>query len=187
MKDILIVANNLEIGGAERALISLLNTMDTNEFNVDLFLLRHDGEFMNMIPKKVNVLPEKKEFTALGIPIIEALKKGLFVQVFGRLIGKTKSAIYKRKNNISGPTSIDIEYSYKYTKSYMPMISDKKYDLAIGFSTPYYFVDEKTIATKKLGWLHTDYSHLSGDTESELKLWSIYDNIISISDKVNMI
>lgn len=184
MKDILIVANNLEIGGAERALISLLNTMDTNEFNVDLFLLRHDGEFMNMIPKKVNVLPEKKEFTALGIPIIEALKKGLFVQVFGRLIGKTKSAIYKRKNNISGPTSIDIEYSYKYTKSYMPMISDKKYDLAIGFSTPYYFVDEKTIATKKLGWLHTDYSHLSGDTESELKLWSIYDNIISISDKV---
>ena len=75
------------------------------------------------------------------VGLFEALKKGLFVQVFGRLIGKTKSAIYKRKNNISGPTSIDIEYSYKYTKSYMPMISDKKYDLAIGFSTPYYFVD----------------------------------------------
>ena len=75
MKSVLIVANNLEIGGAERALISLLNTFDCEKYNVDLFLLRHDGEFMNMIPSKVNLLPEIKEYTSLGIPIIKYLNK----------------------------------------------------------------------------------------------------------------
>ena len=59
MKDVLIVANNLEIGGAERALISLLESFDCSIYNVDLFLLRQDGEFMEMIPKQINVLPER--------------------------------------------------------------------------------------------------------------------------------
>ena len=184
MKNVLIVANNLEIGGAERALISLLESFDCSIYNVDLFLLRQDGEFMEMIPKQINVLPEIKEYTALGVPVSIAIKKGLFKQVYGRVIGKLKAAKFKRLNNIDGVNSVDIEYSYKYTKKYMPQISDKNYDLAVGFSTPYYIIDEKVKAKKKIAWIHTDYSSIPGDTESELKLWSIYDNIVSISDSV---
>ena len=184
MKNVLIVANNLEIGGAERALISLLESFDCSIYNVDLFLLRQDGEFMEMIPKQINVLPEIKEYTALGVPVSIAIKKGLFKQVYGRVIGKLKAAKFKRLNNIDVVNSVDIEYSYKYTKKYMPQISDKNYDLAVGFSTPYYIIDEKVKAKKKIAWIHTDYSSIPGDTESELKLWSIYDNIVSISDSV---
>ena len=184
MKNVLIVANNLEIGGAERALISLLESFDCSIYNVDLFLLRQDGEFMEMIPKQINVLPEIKEYTALGVPVSRAIKKGLFKQVYGRVIGKVKAAKFKRLNNIEGVNSVDIEYSYKYTKKYMPQISDKNYDLAVGFSTPYYIIDEKVKAKKKIAWIHTDYSSIPGDTESELKLWSVYDNIVSISDSV---
>ena len=184
MKSVLIVANNLEIGGAERALISLLNTFDCEKYNVDLFLLRHDGEFMNMIPSKINLLPEIKEYTSLGIPIMKALEKKLFKQVYGRVVGKIRAKKFIKMNNIRGVNSVEIEYSYKYTKKFMPKISDKKYDLAIGFSTPYYIVDEKVNASKKIAWIHTDYSKIPGDTQSELKMWSIYDNIVSISDAV---
>ncbi len=184
MKNVLIVANNLEIGGAERALISLLESFDCSIYNVDLFLLRQDGEFMEMIPKQINLLPEIKEYTALGVPVSRAIKKGLFKPVYGRVIGKLKAAKFKRLNNIGGVNSVDIEYSYKYTKKYMPQISDKNYDLAVGFSTPYYIIDEKIKAKKKIAWIHTDYSSIPGDTESELRLWSVYDNIVSISDSV---
>lgn len=185
MKKILFVANDLEIGGAERALISLLNTIDNKNFKIDLFLLKHKGDFMNMIPKKINLLPQIDEFATLGVPITDVLKKRKFKHVYGRLIGKIKAWKFKKDNNISGVNGVDIEYSYKYTKKYMPMISNDKYDLVVGFSTPFYFVDEKTIGEKKIAWLHTDYSSIPGDTESELKAWSIYDNIVSISDKVS--
>lgn len=183
-KSILIVANNLEIGGAERALISLLNVIDCDKYNVDLFLLRHSGEFMQFIPNKINLLPEIREYTTLGVPISNVIKNGLLKQAYGRLVGKIKAKSFIKKHNINGVNSVEIEYSYKYTKKYMPMISNKKYDLVIGFSTPYYFVDEKTIGSKKIAWIHTDYSSIPGDTESELKVWSAYDNIISISNEV---
>ena len=48
----------MEIGGAERALLGLLNAIDTNKVDVDLFINQHTGEFMKLIPKKINLLPE---------------------------------------------------------------------------------------------------------------------------------
>ena len=57
-KRILIVSHALELGGAERSLIGFLNTIDTTKYSVDLFLLRHEGELLNMIPKEINLLPE---------------------------------------------------------------------------------------------------------------------------------
>ena len=184
MKSILIVANDLEIGGAERALISLLNTIDTQQYKVDLFLLKHTGNFMDMIPKNINLLPQIDEFATLGVPIKDVLRKKKFKQGLGRLIGKIQAWNFKQTTSISGVNGVEIEYSYKYTKKYMPMISYNEYDLVIGFSTPFYFVDEKTKGKKKIAWIHTDYSSIPGDTESELRGQSIDDYIISISDSV---
>ena len=55
---IFIAIQYLEIGGAERSLIGLLNALDYSRCQVDLFVYRHSGEFMNLIPKEVNLLPE---------------------------------------------------------------------------------------------------------------------------------
>ena len=64
------------------------------------------------------------------------------------------------------------------------MISEKEYDLVISFLTPHYFAAEKTKAKKKIAWIHTDYSFIEIDVESELKMWSAYDKIIAISESV---
>ena len=37
---------------------------------------------------------------------------------------------------------------------------------------------------KKIAWIHTDYSVVAVDRESELKMWAAYDKIVSISDQV---
>ena len=50
MKKILIVSHALELGGAERSLIGLLDAIDKKEYKVDLFLLRHEGELLSFIP-----------------------------------------------------------------------------------------------------------------------------------------
>ena len=66
----------------------------------------------------------------------------------------------------------------------MPKISDKEYDLVISFLTPHYFAAEKAKGKKKIAWIHTDYSYIDVDVVSELDMWSEYDRIVSISEKV---
>lgn len=39
----------MEIGGAERALLGLLDSIDYRNYDVDLLLCQHSGEFMPMI------------------------------------------------------------------------------------------------------------------------------------------
>ncbi len=45
-KRIFIAIHYLEIGGAEISLIGLLQVMDYNKYDVDLFIYSHRGELM---------------------------------------------------------------------------------------------------------------------------------------------
>ena len=183
-KKILIVAANMEIGGAERALLGLLEAIDTDIYDVDLFLLHHSGPFMRMIPSKIHLLPEISKYADITLPYLTVLKQGHFGVACGRLKGKVKANQFLKKNHCHGEDSVRSLYSFLYTKKYLPMISEQKYDLALGFSTPYYIVDEKVIADKKAVWIHTDYSKQLSDKDEELKSWSAYRYIVSISDSV---
>lgn len=56
MKDILFLMTDLEGGGAEKALISLLKVLDYSKYRVTLCLLFHRGIYLNDIPKQVKVV-----------------------------------------------------------------------------------------------------------------------------------
>ena len=184
MKRIFIMAHSMEIGGAERSLLGLLENIDTKEYQIDLFLLRHTGEFMNSIPKKINLLPKNKYYASLGVPIKSVIKSGNLGIAFGRIYGKVAAKWTIKKLNIVGDNNIQNEYSHKYTVKHLPIISEEEYDLAISFMSPHYFVSEKVKAKKYIAWIHTDYSTFQVDRESELRMWNVYDYIASISDKV---
>ena len=76
MKRILFFSHAMEIGGAERALLGLLENIDTSRYNVDLFLMRHKGELLECIPDNINILPEIPQYSCLAVPIKEVLIKG---------------------------------------------------------------------------------------------------------------
>lgn len=184
MKKILIFSHAMELGGAERALLGLLEAFNLDQYSVDLFLMRHEGPLMEFIPSGVHVLDEIGSYTALGIPLKSALLSKEFRLGLRRLYGKIKAKNRVKKLQYPSKNSVALEYSHKYTVSAMPQISpDIEYDLAISFLTPHYFVAEKVRAKKKIAWIHTDYSNVLVDIESERKMWNRYDNIISISDK----
>ena len=65
----------MELGGAERALLGLLNAIDTDKVDVDLFLNQHTGAFMPLIPSKINLLPEIPSYSAIERPIKTILKE----------------------------------------------------------------------------------------------------------------
>lgn len=182
MKSVIIISHALEIGGAERALLGLLESFDYSKYDVSLFLMRHEGDLFNLLPDKVHLLPEIKEYTGLAVPMTSVVKRGLFGVAAGRILAKIKAKQYVKSHNIKRDNGVELEYSHKYTVKAMPDISDKEYDLAISFLTPHYFAAEKVKAKKKIAWIHTDYSTVDVDVESEEKMWSKYDHIISISD-----
>ena len=58
MKKVLISSFDLDIGGVERSLISMLNNFDYDNYDVDLMLYSHSGDFMNLLPSNTNLLEE---------------------------------------------------------------------------------------------------------------------------------
>lgn len=185
MKSILIVMHAMELGGAERALLGMLENIDYTQYSVDLFLLRHAGELLKYIPEEVNVLPESSSYSCMAVPIQNVLKKGKINIAYHRWLGKR--AAKKRVSELGLPADNDValEYSHKYTVDVMPMISDKEYDLVISYLTPHYYAAQKAKGKKKIAWIHTDYSKVSVDKESQLAMWNQYDQIVSISDAVS--
>lgn len=185
MKSILIVMHAMELGGAERALLGMLENIDYTQYTVDLFLLRHEGELLKYIPEEVNVLPENSSYNCMAVPIQNVLKKGKINIAYHRWLGKR--AAKKRVNELDLPADNDValEYSHKYTVDAMPMICDKEYDLVISYLTPHYYAARKTKGKKKIAWIHTDYSKVAVDKESQLAMWNQYDHIVSISDAVS--
>ena len=68
-RTMLIVSHALELGGAERSLIGFLEALDESKWEIDLFLLRQEGELMDAIPDKVHLLPQKAAYTVLAHPM----------------------------------------------------------------------------------------------------------------------
>ncbi len=174
----------MEIGGAEKALLGLLGVFDYTKYNVDLFLYHHEGELMQFIPEEVNLLPENKSYASLAKPVSQVVKNKAFGTLIGRYRGKNAATEYIVRNHIKDGSYVYIDYSHRFTKPFMPKISNKEYDLVISFLTPHYFAAEKAKGKKKIAWIHTDYSYIDIDVASELEMWSAYDHIISISEKV---
>ena len=178
------MSHALELGGAERSLIGLLDALDTKNYDVDLFLMRHEGELLEAIPDNINLLPQIPAYTVLARPMKDTLAEGHLMLTLARLIGKIAAKNYEKKHHYTD-SGVSLEYSHKYTCPLMPRINPNiEYDVAISFLTPHYFVTEKVKAKKKIAWIHTDYGKVQINKNSELEMWNQYNHIISISDAV---
>lgn len=175
----------MALGGAERALLGLLEALDPERVDVDLFLNQHTGEFMPLIPSKVNLLPEQRGYNAIERPMKDILREGQLGVLFGRLLAKWRHRLYRRTltpeqraYDCSG-----FQYVADSVSPFLPSLEGGRvYDLAISFLQPHNIVLNKVRARKKIAWIHTDYSTVHINVEKELKVWGQFDYIASISD-----
>ena len=185
MKKIIFIAiHYLEIGGAEMSLIGLLQSFDYSKVEVDLFVYRHQGELLTMIPKEVNLLPEIPAYAQIEAPLKETIKKGFLRIAYGRLKAKWEHRRFVKRNHPIDGGAI-FGYIAKDVAPYLPDINpETTYDLAISFLTPHNIVLQKVKAKKKACWIHTDYTKVAVNAELELPIWGGYDHIVSISEEV---
>lgn len=182
-KKIIIVSHNLRIGGVERSLLGLLNSVDYSRVEVDLFLFYHDGEFMSMIPKEVNLLPQIDKYSTLMRPASEVLKMGYPDVLFHKWRAKQKARKFCTAKNVGPDNLVMSTYLQREVAKCLPKITDKVYDLAVSFLTPHYIVPQKLKARKTIAWIHTDYSFFEVDPKVETAMWDSYDYIAAISDE----
>lgn len=182
---IFIAMHYMEIGGAETALIGLLNALDPNRVDVDLFLYDHRGEMMQFIPEWVNLLPQIPKYSVLERPIVELVKRGFWGIAAARLWAKWLSQKAYKRSGSTLENNGGLDKMSKCTTPLLPKINQSvTYDLAISFLTPHRIVAEKVKAKKKIAWIHTDYTRVWVDAEDELKVWQKYDYVASISSDV---
>lgn len=181
---ILINMHYLELGGAERALIGLLNAIDTERVDVDLFLNQHTGAFMPLIPKKINLLPEIPAYSAIERPMKDIFFEGHWGVLLGRLIGKWKLKRYWHKIGVKKDGSYT-QYAFDGVIPFLPSLKHLgHYDMAISFLDPPHIVQDKVDADIKLEWIHTDWSSHTVNRELVATRWAKNDYIVSISQAV---
>lgn len=181
-KSLLFVMNNLTCGGAEKSLISLLETIDYSLYNVDLFLFKHEGIFINKLPKEVRLLQGPMNYKYFDMPIkkslMELIKKRDFKTSFYRMV---LGYLAKTENN----GAVIEQKIWKYMSRSIDEIN-KEYDAVIGFQekNPIYFCVDKVKAKRKIGWIHTDYNKLGIDFRKEKVYFGKLDYIVTVSEEL---
>ncbi|WNQ12689.1 glycosyltransferase [Paenibacillus aurantius] len=178
---LLFVMNNLNCGGAEKALVSLFETLDYTRFEVDLLLFKQEGMFMAQLPRQVRLLPEPKEFRYYDMPIQQAvlgsLKSGRPDITLSRL--RAGYVFKSEKNSVRCEQRV-----WKYIAKSLPQL-EKTYDIAVGYleKNPIYFCIDKVKAKKTIGFIHNDYNKLGMDPDLDRKYFHRLDYLVTVSEE----
>lgn len=179
-KQILIVSGGMEIGGIERSLLGLLGEFDYDKYDVDLLLHSVSGEFLPLVDRRCNLLPEIPQCAAMTQPIKTVLKRYPLIAL-NRLY---KRFSVQKKYGLTDASGFALLSGYwQSCVKYMPAL-EKEYDAAISFMWPHEYTAKKVKAKKKIAWIHTDYTVAQMNFEKDEKTWGEFEKIAGVSDDV---
>lgn len=185
-KSVFILMKTMNIGGAERSLLGLLNAFDYNKYTVTLLIYQHGGEFMKHIPKEVNLLPYNPRYDVFEVSIRSLIFSKRYIYGLARVFSKIELEIYCRFSNKRKKTWIRQQYSNKYIVPLLPKIKGQ-YDLAINFLGVSDVLVKKVNANKKVGWIHTDYNQMIANPKIDKRIYAQLDYIANVSEECNKV
>ncbi|MRH42697.1 glycosyltransferase [Aquibacillus halophilus] len=178
MKKMLVASFDMEVGGVERSLISMLNNFDYENYSIDLMLYSHTGEFMDLLPNQPELLSELQAYKTFRMSIGQIFKSGRLPVGIARLLAKYKASLDQSSEN----GYKQMQYMWKYSLPFLPKL-EGNYDVAISYLWPHYFVADKVKAKTKIAWIHTDFSTVETDVEMDLNMWNKYEYIVAVSEE----
>ena len=177
MKKILIVNNNLDMGGIQKSLVNLLKEMH-GDYDITLLLFSRSGVLLKDVPSNVKTITPNKCYQLLGLtkselrhyPVLFCLKYFLmrYTAVFSRRSAMKLLGLFQKK--IEG---YDVAVSY----SHLP--HHKYFGNGCGD-----FVLDKVVCQNKICLIHCDYLHSGYMTKMNNTEYSEFDKIACCSDSV---
>lgn len=176
MKKIIIVNNNLKVGGVQKSLCNLLWELE-GKYDITLYLFSGVGAYAGQLPESVKVCTCSSLFRYLGVSQAECA---------GKLRDRLTRGVLAGLCRLLGKRAV----------LWLLLASQKRlpgeYDCAISFlhngsSRAFYggvneFVLEKIRAGKKIAFLHCDYRNCGADPRETLRLYQKFDEIAACSD-----
>ena len=178
---ILFVMTELKSGGAQKSLISLLSNLDYNRFDVDLFLFKHEGVFLDSVPKEVNLLEPQRKWQIFSQTLFRSVLLLLKQRDFILAYRRTVVALMARIKRFKSP-SHSTQVMWRYLSYGFDTIGTT-YDISIGYleTQATYFAIEKTNARVKYGWFHNDYQSMGLEKRIDLHYFEQLNRVITVS------
>lgn len=163
MKKIMFMIESMVVGGAEKALINIVNNLDKTKYDVTV---------LSMFKYSV--------YDGYDYKFNEMFNKGVKVKY---LIDNNNKIKYKLFSYLYNKIPKNLTYKY---------FIKEKYDLEVAFyeGFPTVFLSNSiNKQSKKIAWLHTDsknaFGHLDKNEINEIKkIYSKYDSIVGVSNSV---
>lgn len=183
-KKILFVMPSMFIGGAERSLLGLLDSFDYERYEVYLFLYRHEGEFLKLLPEKTILLAPLSKYATFDVPITKLLFSRKWLYGIARILSKAAKRFHIFISNEQPGVWMSMQFTSRFLQPLLPKIKGE-YDSAICFLGIPDVLINKVIAKKKFCWNHTDYTVLGPNKSYDRKLYRQLDGIVSVSASCN--
>lgn len=174
MKRILIVNNNMHIGGVQKALLDLLNEIH-KDHDITLLLFYNGGGLMKSVPADVRVISPAAPFKYWGMTKKDAATFG----------SRAARAFFAAMTRVFGRGAA-LRLAYPFQKKLCG------YDVAISFlhsgaPDTFYggcneFVLDRVEAEKKITFLHCDYERIGAASEYNAGIYRRFDMIAACSE-----
>lgn len=178
-KKILFIIGILDTGGVSKSMLSLLNVIDKEKYEVSLLMMNTSGAFSNQIPTGVRVLSDSR-LTALtsgfkGIKDLISFRKGIgFYPILG-LFSLIRFLISYFDKSLSGI----------FLARIMPKISEEHFDLIVDYNgqQDLYYMVNKLKGTRKITFFHNDYRKWRYYEKADRKYFGKVNGIYTISQE----
>ena len=165
MHKILIITNDLEIGGIQKSLIDFLQYLSQKDFEVDLLLWQTDSLLKTQIPDSVNIIERK--YAKTWKAVINERNPLTKIQYFSE---------YLSFNFFSKIVKKPWLYFPKITKSYKTVVSYSHN----GY--PRFYAIDKVIGEKKYLWYHHgSYENQGKNYDLDKKYYAKFNRLITVS------
>ena len=172
-RKILFIIGNMETGGVSKSMVSLLNVIDREKYDISLLIAVPRGILMDLLPKDLNIITNPDiELLSVGIHgLIGLLRRRRFYLFFGSLL-RLFFSVYNKA--VAG---------WWLSRLY-PTI-EGEYDVIVDYNGQqqlYYMVDKLKVRTK-ITFFHNDYEKWSYYYRMDKKYYPKVDVIFTVSEK----
>lgn len=174
MKKILIVNNNMHIGGVQKSLLNLLKEIHS-DYNITLLLFYKGGSLLKEIPDDIKIVEAPRPFRYFGMTKHDV--KTTFDKL-GRAFWASVTRIFGRK------------FAFRLMLPFQKKLIG--FDTAVSFlhsgeNHMFYggcneFVLECTEAEKKVTFLHCDYEKINANSDYNTEIYKQFDKIAACSE-----
>lgn len=181
-KSILFMIINMNVGGTEKALLTMFSEIDKEKYDVTLLMLEEFGGFLDDIPEWVNI-----KYVNYYSDIKSVLNKPLHTTALEQVkSGRIGEFIKYSYFYLLSKIKKDRIFLFKHILKNYPNL-EQEYDLAVAYAGPMdfisYFVTNRIKSQKKVQWIHFDITKIGFNYSFARKIYSKFDKIFVVSEQ----